>query len=276
MAAYDDFAWFYNRYWGRDYPRNALPILERLLLAQLPARAKILDLCCGTGHLTLILSERGYRVVGIDGSAEMLRYARENVPGGEFIPEDARSFHVLESFDGIVSTFESLNHVMHLREIKDVFRNVHAALDEGGVFVFDLLMEEAYRTQWDKSSAIVEDDKVTFAKGFGVRKLGAPVPPPTPQAPPAPPADQVFRMPIVYSIPGMDRVTVRRDVVYKTVDSSGAKLELKMDAYIPANAQPGQKFPAVLLISGGGADPAMDWRVAGVYQSYGRLLAGAV
>jgi len=82
-------------------------------------------------------------------------------------------------------------------------------------------------------------------------------------------------MPIVYSVPGMDKVAVHRDIVYKTVDTAGAKLELKMDVYAPSGAQPGQKFPAVLLISGGGADPAMDWRVAGVYQSYGRLLAAS-
>ncbi|MCL4523267.1 MAG: prolyl oligopeptidase family serine peptidase, partial [Acidobacteria bacterium] len=113
-----------------------------------------------------------------------------------------------------------------------------------------------------------------------LRQLGAPIaapstPQPPPAPPPAPPADQVFRMPIVYSVPGMDTVAVRRDVVYKTVDSAGAKLELKMDVYSPAGAQSGQRFPAVLLISGGGADPAMDWRVAVVYQSYGRLLAAS-
>ncbi len=109
-----------------------------------------------------------------------------------------------------------------------------------------------------------------------LRQLGsAPAAPSNPQPPPMPPPDQVFRMPIVYSVPGMDKVSVRRDIVYKTVDSAGAKLDLKMDVYVPAGAQPGQRFPAVLLISGGGADPAMDWRVAGVYQSYGRLLAAS-
>jgi SAM-dependent methyltransferase len=162
---YDTLAWFYNRYWGREYPSCALPILEQLLLRHLPAQARILDLCCGTGHLTRVLAERGYRVTGIDGSAEMLRYAQENVPTVEFIPADARAFHLPSSFEGVLSTFESLNHIMDLADMELAFENVYEALKGGGLFVFDLLMEEAYQTQWNKSSSIVEEDNVCIVRG---------------------------------------------------------------------------------------------------------------
>jgi len=81
-------------------------------------------------------------------------------------------------------------------------------------------------------------------------------------------------MPVVYSVPGMDRVTVREDFVYRTVDIPQGKLELKLDAYVPPGAAPGQRFPAVILISGGAVENP-DWRRVGVYTSYGRLLAAS-
>src|SRR5712664_4954027 len=68
---------------------------------------------------------------------------------------------------------------------------------------------------------------------------------------PPPPFEQVYQMPTVYQVPGMDKVQVRRDIVYKSVETSKGKAELKLDLYLPAGAKKGQTFPAVILISGG-------------------------
>ena len=95
-----------------------------------------------------------------------------------------------------------------------------------------------------------------------------------PQAPP--PFEQVYQMPAVYDVPGMDKVQVRRDIVYKTVEGSAGKTDLKLDLYLPTDAKKGQGFPAVILISGGGVEGGdHDWRNAGVYKSYGRILAAS-
>lgn len=162
---YDRLAWFYDRYWGKEYPRRTWPVLDRLLLSHLPPNALVLDLCCGTGHLTRMLFERGYRVVGLDGSLQMLYYAQEKVPGGRFAVADARAFRLTPRFHGIVSTFESMNHILTLEGLTRAFENAHAALAPQGSFVFDLNMEEAYRTEWGKSSIIVEPDNVCIIRG---------------------------------------------------------------------------------------------------------------
>lgn len=155
---YDRFAWVYNKHWGHTFSQQVLPILEKLMLQHLPAKAHILDLCCGTGQLAQALIARGYRVTGLDGSDEMIRFARENTPAGEFIVDDARSFELPDVYDAVASTFDSLNHIMILEELMSVFHNVHAALREGGLFVFDLNMEEGFKTRWRGSFGIVEDD----------------------------------------------------------------------------------------------------------------------
>ncbi len=157
---FDPFAWIYNKHWGADFSQRVLPVLEKLILAHLPAGGRILDLGCGTGQLAQILLKRGYQVTGLDGSEEMVRIARDNARGGEFILDDARSFRLPAAYQAVISTYDSLNHIMSLEELTQVFRNVCVALQEAGLFLFDLNMEEGYRTRWRGSFGIVEDDHV--------------------------------------------------------------------------------------------------------------------
>ena len=162
---YARLAWFYDRYWGAEYHRMILPVLEKLLFPAIPRDSRILDLCCGAGHLTAQLAYRGYRMTGIDGSEEMLAFARERAPGAQFLAADARSFHLPPRFEAAVSTFESMNHILSGDELGGVFANVLSALASPGIFLFDVLTEEAYSTLWGKSSAIVEEDNVCILRG---------------------------------------------------------------------------------------------------------------
>jgi acetyl esterase/lipase len=57
--------------------------------------------------------------------------------------------------------------------------------------------------------------------------------------------EEMTRMRIVWSVPGMDAVVSRRDVVYKTGDGE----PLRMDVYAPPG--PPRPRPAVILIHGG-------------------------
>ena len=157
---YDRFAWVYNKHWGNNFVQLVFPILENHILCYLPAKARILDLCCGTGQLAQALIARGYQITGLDMSKEMLRFAHENAPEGEFIVADARSFKLPDIFHAVVSTFDSLNHIMALEELTSVFHNVYAALRQGGLFLFDLNMEAGYKTDWNDNYSIVEEDHV--------------------------------------------------------------------------------------------------------------------
>ncbi len=156
---YDPFAWFYNEYWGQMYSEWDLPFFEKLLLQHLPQGTHILDLCCGTGHLAQQMLSKGYQVTGVDDSQAMLQYARENAPNGKFILSDARCLELSSNFSGVAST-GGLNHIMSIEELTDVFRNVYAALQENGWFVFNLLSEERFKLAWNGSldAGDVKDD----------------------------------------------------------------------------------------------------------------------
>jgi SAM-dependent methyltransferase len=157
---YDGLAWVYNRDVGDWFLLAALTAIEKLALPRVPSKAVVLDLCCGTGQLAGLLMERGYRVTGIDGSAEMLRYARENAPSASFILDDARTFKLPARFHLVVSVFDSLNHILNLRELAAVFANVYAVLLPGGFFLFDLITEKGLLETWNGYFNVVEDDHV--------------------------------------------------------------------------------------------------------------------
>ncbi len=144
---YDQFADVYDRHWGGFGVRVVEP-LDQLGLSELIAGDRLLDLCCGTGQLAAVLTERGLDVIGVDGSAAMVAHARRNAPDVEFVVADAREFGVDEPVKMAVSTFDSLNHVMTSDGLKDVFDRVVAALVPGGCFVFDLNMEAGYVARW--------------------------------------------------------------------------------------------------------------------------------
>jgi len=163
-SEYDRFAWIYNKHWA-EISLQWLPLVERLVLEEIPAGCNILDLCCGTGNFANLLSEKGYRVTGIDASEEMLKRARENAFNTEFLLEDARSFKLPSSFHAVISLFDSLNHIMSIEEMNMVFRNVYSSLLPEGIFFFDLNMEEAFADIWaNLDRSIVKNDYVCITR----------------------------------------------------------------------------------------------------------------
>lgn len=98
---------------------------------------RILDLGCGTGHLTAELAtavgEEG-RVLGIDQSTEMVEEARAEYPDLEFVRADAREFAAVEDFDAVFS-----NAALHWISDQDaVTGSVADLLQPGGRFVAEL------------------------------------------------------------------------------------------------------------------------------------------
>lgn len=99
---------------------------------------KVLDLACGTGNLSLLLTENGYDVVGLDASSHMLEIAREKVHGAEFVQAAMQDFALDTRFDAVLCVFDSLNYLLEAEDVKGAFSCVHRALNDGGYFVFDV------------------------------------------------------------------------------------------------------------------------------------------
>jgi trans-aconitate methyltransferase len=95
---------------------------------------RILDLGCGTGHLTAKIAESGASVVGLDSSPEMIAEAKRSYPDLEFVVGDAREIRFEKPFDAVFS-----NAALHwILEPERVAQSVSEALVTGGRFVAEL------------------------------------------------------------------------------------------------------------------------------------------
>lgn len=166
-SAYNSFARVINENWGPEVSETLFPDLKELFLKHLSSQASILDLCCGAGHLAQKLQNEDYQVTGIDGSNELLDYARLNAPNSKFILDDARYFKLSNSFDGVISTDYGLNHITTPEELTCVFQNVYTALKSDGFFFFDLSLGKRYRGSWNDSMlGDVKDEYAWALKRF--------------------------------------------------------------------------------------------------------------
>jgi len=103
--------------------------LLELLLPQ-PGEC-ILDLGCGTGHLTDKIASVGAEVVGIDSASSMIDQARRNYPNLQFEVGDATNLQFTDKFDAVFS-----NAVLHwIKEPEKVVVGICRALKPGGRFV---------------------------------------------------------------------------------------------------------------------------------------------
>lgn len=173
-ADYNPIAGFYRKHWCSHYHRGLVAMVERLLLCNIRPGSRILDVCCGTGLIARHLTDKGFRVTGVDASAGMLAFAREEVPEGDFRNADARCFVVPERCEGAVCTFDSLSYMLTEEDLGGVFESVNGALEPGGTFLFDLSLEGAYRSEWGRECAIVEEGEAHFVRGSydPLRRMG--------------------------------------------------------------------------------------------------------
>jgi trans-aconitate methyltransferase len=104
---------------------------DLLALLQPQSDELILDLGCGTGHLTNEIAQTGARVIGLDNSPSMLTTARENYPQLEFRLADAAEFSTPEQFDAVFS-----NAVLHwVTRAEEAVTCIARALKPQGRFV---------------------------------------------------------------------------------------------------------------------------------------------
>lgn len=132
-----------------DYARWADYLEKHFARSAIPVHT-VLDLACGTGSLTCELARRGYEMIGVDLSQEMLAQAAEKCRGvGEiepiFLHQAMERLDLYGTIDACVCCLDSVNYVTRPKALARAFQRVHTFLMPGGVFVFDINTPEKLR-----------------------------------------------------------------------------------------------------------------------------------
>lgn len=122
-----------------DKAEWAADVTARLALES--ERNLVVDLGCGTGTLTRMMYEKGYDMIGIDNSGEMLSIAMEKrEQNGEeilYLLQDMRELELYSTVGTVYSVCDSLNYILEEEELLTVFQLVENYLYPGGLFLFD-------------------------------------------------------------------------------------------------------------------------------------------
>lgn len=149
MEAYGEFARVYDMFMDNvDYENWAEYLIKQLKKYGIED-GLVLDLGCGTGVMTELLSEAGYDMIGVDNSEEMLGQAMEKREGSGhdilYLLQDMREFELYGTVRAVVSICDSINYITEEEDLVQVFRLVNNYLDPKGIFVFDFNTVYKYR-----------------------------------------------------------------------------------------------------------------------------------
>lgn len=97
-----------------------------------PKGSNVIDLGCGNGNLTKKLKEKGYNVIGIDDSDEMLNIARKKYNEIKFVKGNALTFKI-EPADAIFSN--AVLHWIDKEKQQELLNNIASNIKKGGEFV---------------------------------------------------------------------------------------------------------------------------------------------
>ncbi len=166
MEAYTTFAGVYDMFMDNIPYEKWVEYLHDIMEEYNIHEGTILELGCGTGNMTELLASKGYDMIGVDNSEDMLELAMEKrLKSGHdilYLLQDMQSFELFGTVKAVISVCDSINYVTDEAELKEVFRLVNNYLDPRGIFIFDFNTEYKYREILGDRVIAEERDKCSF------------------------------------------------------------------------------------------------------------------
>ncbi len=162
--SYQGFAQLYDALtFDVDY-ENIASFIHEILQKHGIKSGLVLDLACGTGTLTLALAQRGYEMLGVDLSEDMLSVARqkEGAEGILFLNQSMDDFELYGTVDAIVCVLDSINYLTEPEALLKTFRLCANYLNPGGILIFDVNSEYKFSSVLGNQTYTYETDEIFY------------------------------------------------------------------------------------------------------------------
>ncbi len=171
MSIYDHYAQVYDESGQIAFSLQMIPYLDKLLQCHPVPGRSVLDLACGTGTVALSFAQQGWEVYGVDASPGMLaqarRKARETGQKLTLSQQDMRDFVLPDPVALVTCLYDSLNYMLTLADLQQVFRRVAIALLPGGLFLGDMNTQEKLEHIWGNNTFFVEGKGIALIMHSG-------------------------------------------------------------------------------------------------------------
>lgn len=139
-------------------------------LLTVPQGAFVIDLGCGNGTLTKKLAEKGYRVMGVDASADMIAAAGRNFPELSFLRADALTFDLEEKADAIFSN--AVFHWIDAEKQQQLLEHTVSQLKPGGELVFEFGGKGCAETVHAELERVFQEHGLVYPRVFYFPSIG--------------------------------------------------------------------------------------------------------
>ncbi len=165
MGTYQEYARVYDRSGQLAFSLKMVHYLSTLMDKHVTPGRKMLDLACGTGTVVTALAGEGWAAHAIDGSDAMLDQARAKAAQAgvsvAWSQQDMRTFTLPQRVDLVTCLYDSMNYMLTSEDLLAVFRRAYAALEPGGLFLFDMNTAYAFEVLWDDEVHYSDDPETT-------------------------------------------------------------------------------------------------------------------
>ena len=169
MNSYTKFARLYDSLMNRDvdYEKWA-DYIENLFDKYDKNPNLVCDLACGTGNFTLPMSKRGYEMIGVDRSFDMLSIARDKANDmgldAMFLEQDLKNLDLFGSCDAFLCMIDGFNYILNPNSLFRIAKRIKTCfLEPDGIFIFDLSSEYKLKTYIGNNTFIHDGDEVFYA-----------------------------------------------------------------------------------------------------------------
>ena len=140
---YNDFAYVYDELIREDIEyEKVCDFLENVFTIYDKNPNLVCDLACGTGNITIPMSRRGYDMIGVDVSPEMLDVARSKNNSGKdilYLCQDMRKLDLYGTCDAFLCMTDGFNYITSMEALKKIFNRIRTCfIEPDGIFIFDL------------------------------------------------------------------------------------------------------------------------------------------
>ncbi len=162
---YNDFAAVYDKLQDVNY-NDFVDYYEKIFERFGKKPSLVLDLACGTGNITIPMAKRGYDMLALDLSCEMLNIARNKAYDEDlnimFLNQDMTEFELYGTVDAIICALDGVNYLTEKGDLDKLFALVKNYLNPGGIMIFDINSEYKLSEILGNNTFVYEDDELYY------------------------------------------------------------------------------------------------------------------
>ena len=164
MNGYGEFAVLYDKLTGDVNYEARCDYIEKIFARQKLTPKLICDLACGTGSVCLEMNKRGYDLIGVDVSLNMLSQAIAKSENTNilYLHQDITEFELYGTVDVFLCLLDSVNHLTEDGDVDKLFALVKNYLNPNGIFIFDVNTKYKFENILSDNIYTFEDEDVFY------------------------------------------------------------------------------------------------------------------